>query len=82
MTKMGVTKMKLRSKNSKDVVEAKALLVFMMRSLCNYKCSFICNVLGNITQGRVSMLSSIGIRLMDEERYGGIVEEFLKSYAS
>ncbi|MDF2673149.1 MAG: hypothetical protein K0R09_1414, partial [Clostridiales bacterium] len=37
---------------------------------------------GNITQGRVSMLSSIGIRLMDEERYGGIVEEFLKSYAS
>jgi hypothetical protein len=39
-------------------------------------------VLGNITQARVSMLSSLGIRLIDEERYRGIVEEFMNCYAA
>jgi hypothetical protein len=39
-------------------------------------------ILGNVTQGRVSMLSSIGIRLIDEERYRGIVEEFLNYFAA
>ena len=80
--KMGVSKIKLHSKHCKGVVEAKALLVFMMRSLCNYKCSSICMVLGNITQARVSTLSSLGIRLIDEERYRGIVEEFMNCYAA
>jgi hypothetical protein len=82
INKMGTSKIKLYSKNSKKVVEAKALLVFMMRSLCNFKCSSICMVLGNITQGRVSMLSSIGIRLIDEKRYRGTVEEFLNCYTA
>jgi hypothetical protein len=82
INKMGVSKVKLHSKHCKRVVEAKALLVFMMRSLCNFKCSSICMVLGNITQARVSMLSSIGIRLIDEERYRGIIEEFMNCYAA
>lgn len=82
MAKMGISKIKLHSKHCKGVVEAKALLVFMMRSLCNFKCSDICRVLGNITQGRVSMLSSLGIRLIDEKSYGGMIEEFLNGYAS
>jgi REP element-mobilizing transposase RayT len=82
MAKMGVTMVKLRSKHSKSIIEAKALLVFMMRSLCNFKCSDICRLLGNVTQGRVSMLSSLGIKLMDEEQYRGIVEEFLEFYAA
>jgi hypothetical protein len=79
--KMGVCAVKLHSKNSKNLVEAKALLVFMMRSLCNYKCSTICKVLGNITQGRVSMLSSIGIKLIDDDKYSGLVNEFMENYA-
>jgi REP element-mobilizing transposase RayT len=82
MAKMGVSKIKLHSKHCKGVIEAKALLVFMMRSLCNYKCSSICMVLGNITQARVSMLSSLGIKLIDDERYYEIVEEFMKCYAA
>lgn len=80
--KMGVSKTKLHSKNSKGLVEAKAILVFMMRSLCNFKCCTICKVLGNITQARVSTLSSLGIRLIDEERYRGIVEEFMNCYSA
>lgn len=80
--KMGVSQVKLYSKYCKGVVEAKALLVFMMRSLCNLKCNSICMVLGNITQARVSMLSSIGISLIDKEIYRGIVEEFMNCYAA
>jgi hypothetical protein len=82
MDRMEVSQVKMRSKHSKSVVEAKALLVFLLRSLCNFKCSDICRILGNITQGRVSELSSLGIQLIDEERYRGIVEEFLDWYAA
>lgn len=81
-SKMGISKVKLYSKNSKHVQNAKALVVFMMRSLCNFKCNDICAVLGNITQGRVSMLSSIGIGLIDDIRYRSIVEEFMSCYAA
>jgi hypothetical protein len=82
MDKMGVSQAKLRSKHCKRVVEAKALLVFLYRSLCNFKCSDICRMLGNITQSRVSVLSSIGIKLMDDKRYEYIVEEFLNCYGA
>ncbi len=82
LSKMGVTDAKLHSKHNRSMVETKALLVFMMRSLCNYKCKDICRILGNITQSRVSMLSSIGIKLIDEDRYKGVVTEFLNSYAA
>jgi hypothetical protein len=82
MSRMEVSDLKLRTKHSRSATEAKAILVFLMRSLCNYKCSEICRVLGNITQGRVSMLSSIGIMLIDDERYKDIVMEFLDYYAA
>jgi hypothetical protein len=39
-------------------------------------------MLGNITQGRVSMLSSLGLKLVDDERYKGIVKEFLGFYTA
>jgi REP element-mobilizing transposase RayT len=79
--KMGVSDLKMYSKHSRKVVEAKALFVFLTRSLCNYKCSEICKVLGNITQARVSMLSSLGISLLDDERFKDIIREFLDYYA-
>jgi REP element-mobilizing transposase RayT len=82
MYKMGVSDLKMYSKHSRKVVEAKALFVFLTRSLCNYKCCEICKILGNITQARVSMLSSLGISLLDDERYRDIVREFLEFYAA
>lgn len=82
LSKMDISDTKLHSKHSRSMVEVKALLVFMMRSLCNFKCKDICKVLGNITQSRVSMLSSIGIELIDEERYRGMVNEFISCYAA
>lgn len=82
ISRMDISKRKLHSKHSKGVVEAKAVLVFLLRSLCNYKCSDICKILGNITQARVSMLSSLGIKLVDDTRYMTIVDEFMNCYSS
>lgn len=78
-SKMNVLAIRLQTKHFREVVEAKALLVLLMRSMCNYKCSDICKTLGNITQGRVSSLSSLGVRLIEtNEKYRSIIEEFIK----
>lgn len=83
VSKMDIPKVKLYMKHERKLVKAKALIVILMRSLCNYKCSNICKVLGNITQARVSKLSSIGIDLIDkDERFRGIVEEFMICFAA
>jgi putative transposase len=81
--KLEVSEEDIKMKNSRGVVEAKALLVVLMRSLCNFTCTAICSKLGNITQSRVSKLSSRGIELVSkDEKYRGIVREFLESYAA
>jgi REP element-mobilizing transposase RayT len=46
--KLNVSHIKVHMKNSKKMVEAKALIVIIMRSLCNAKCGEICHVLGGI----------------------------------
>jgi putative transposase len=81
-SKMNIPSIAVSMKGSQSLVEAKALLVLLMRSLCNIKCSEICTVLGNITQSRVSKLSSIGIDLViNDKRYSKIVWEFLEGAA-
>lgn len=81
-SKLNITMKALCMKGSKKLVNAKALVVILMRSLCNYKCVEICNILGNITQVRISKLSSIGIDLViKNEQYSNIVEDFIKCYA-
>ena len=53
-----------------------------MKSLCNLKSSDISSILGNITQSRISKLSTIGIELIGtEKKYENIIEEFIKCYA-
>jgi len=82
-SKLSILEIKLHMKYSRELVEAKALIVLLMRSLCNFKCSDICKVLGNISQVRVSELSSIGINLIDRnDKYKGIVKEFIECYAT
>jgi putative transposase len=83
ISKLGVHEEDIRMKYSRGILDAKALLVVMMRSLCNSKCTDICNILGNITESRVSKLSSRGIGLVSrEEKYRHIIKEFLESYAA
>lgn len=81
--KFNIPKIKMHMKFSREIIEAKSLLVILMRSLCNNKCSEICSILGNITAARVSKLSSIGIELISKnEGYRNIVEEFIAEYGS
>ena len=69
-------------KHSRHLVEARALTVVLMRSICNFKISDISMVLGNITQARVSRLSTIGIELIGtDKKYENIIEEFICNFS-
>ncbi|MCB2292980.1 transposase [Clostridium algoriphilum] len=81
-SRMDISKIHLYIKYSRKFVHAKALAVVLMRSLCNFKSSDISSTLGNITQARVSKLSTIGIDLIgSNEKYENIIGDFIKSYA-
>jgi len=81
-SKMNISKLQLFMKYSRKLVHAKALTVVLMRSLCNFKSCDISTALGNITQARVSRLSTIGIDLIGtDEKYENIIGDFIKSYA-
>ena len=81
-SKMNVSKIHLCMKYSRTLVQAKALTVVLMRSLCNFKSSDISSTLGNITQARISMLSTIGINLIGtNEKFENIIGDFIKCYA-
>lgn len=81
--KMSIPPIALKMKSARKLVDARALVAVLMRSLCNYGCNQIGSVLGNITQARISALSSIGIELiLTKANYQGIVEEFMLKYAA
>jgi len=81
-SKMNISKIHLYTKYSRKLVHAKALTVVLMRSFCNFKSSDISGILGNITQSRISKLSTIGIELIgSEEKYENIIYDFIKSHA-
>ena len=80
-SKMNILKFHFHMKYSRQFVHAKALAVVLMRSLCNFKSKDICSTLGNITQARVSSLSTIGIGLIGtEKKYENIINDFIKCY--
>ncbi|MDF2880614.1 MAG: hypothetical protein K0R54_1171 [Clostridiaceae bacterium] len=68
----------LRMKNSRSATEKRAVFVLLMRSLCNFKYRDICEIIGNITQSRVSMLCNIGVQLINsKEDYAGLLDEII-----
>ncbi|WP_027622968.1 transposase [Clostridium lundense] len=74
----GINEMMLYVKNNKNARIIRALAALLMRSLCNYKCSDICKVLGNITQSRVSKLCSIGVEIISTGgKYKNIIDKFI-----
>nr|WP_246578297.1 transposase [Clostridium frigoris] len=81
-SEMNISKIHFHTKYSRNFVNAKALAVVLMRSLCNFNSKDISNTLGNITQARVSRLSTIGIDLIGtEEKYQNIIGDFIICYA-
>jgi len=80
--KMNVPKLLLNSKYVRKILHAKALTIVLMKMLGDFKSIYISSVLGNITQARISKLSSIGVELISsEKKYENIIEEFIKCYA-
>lgn len=77
----GIKKVMLYVKNSRNTKVARALAALLMRCLCDFKCSDICKIFGNITQSRVSKLCSIGVELIStEDKYRNIIEKFIFQY--
>jgi chromosomal replication initiation ATPase DnaA len=78
----GIKKVMMYVKNNRNTKVARALAALLMRSLCNFKMKHICEVLGNITESRVSKLCSIGVELIStEDRYRDIVNKFILKQA-
>lgn len=79
---MNISKTNLYTKYNKNVVKARALLVLLLRNLCNSSCKDICGIIGNITQSRVSKLCDIGKDLITyDEKYKNIVYEFIDNFS-
>ncbi|MEW8956758.1 MAG: transposase, partial [Clostridium sp.] len=68
----------IQTKNLRQVSNSKALMIILMRSLCNMNYDEICRIIGNLTESRVSKLSNMGLSLIsDDIRYKNIFNEFL-----
>lgn len=69
-------------KNRKST-EFKGVCIFLMRTFCNYTHKQICEAVGNITEGSISRLCSVGYRCVKEdERYKNIIELLLRRAAA
>ncbi|MBP1744990.1 MAG: transposase IS200-family protein [Firmicutes bacterium] len=81
--KTGVESLLIYAKNSRSALNARAIAAFLLRSLCNCRCSDICRILGNITQSRASGLTRIGLDLViNNILYRDMVDEFISTYSS
>ena len=82
MKEMEISKVRLLAKNTRGSLKSKAIMVFLMRCLCNMKCSDICRLFGNMTQSRISRLCRIGVELYEEDKkYKDIVDKFIEMHA-
>jgi putative transposase len=78
IAKTGIDRDWLRMKYNREATESKALCVFLMRSMCGLTYTEICSVVGNLSQTRVSSLTSLGIKVVyTNQSYKGFVEDFL-----
>ncbi|MNP39755.1 hypothetical protein D3C76_1333430 [compost metagenome] len=66
------------SKNVREFVHIRALIVTMLRSLCDINIKSICSLLGNICASNVSRLSSVGVDLlMNNSIYSNLIDEYV-----
>lgn len=80
---MDVTRARTLTKNTRGSIEAKAMLVFLMRCICNLRCIDICKIFGIMTESRVSKLCRIGLELYDKDvMFRNKVENFISLYAN
>ncbi|MFD3158321.1 transposase [Haloimpatiens sp. FM7330] len=79
----GMPEWQIVLKNKRCNTKNKALYVFMLKCLCCLEDKDICEILGNITQSRVSTLCSMGIDIvLKDDKYKNIINDFLDSKTS
>jgi putative transposase len=77
--KTNIKKAMFQTKYNREATKAKALLVLLMKNLCNFNAGKVCSVLGNITQANVSRLTGIGLNLINtNDKFNLIFEGFVK----
>jgi len=73
----------LKMKNCSSSTHVRALFVFFMRNLCNYKYKDICSLIGNLTESRVSSLCVLGMNLSNyDPKYNNLIDEFISNSAA
>ena len=76
-----INKIMLCLKYQKKYRSVRAILVLLLRNLCNLSCKDICAILGNITASSVSKLCSLGVVLIShDENHKKIVCDFMEEY--
>lgn len=74
-----VEKKMLRWKYKREAKESRALCIFLVRYYCDFTYKQICSLIGRLTLTRVSELSNIGLKLIEEDRrYTNIMDDFIK----
>lgn len=70
----GIEESFLNIKYSHSITELRAVSVFLLRHFCNLRQKEICDLIGNITQSRVSALGAQGIKfIMKGRKYEDII---------
>lgn len=81
LNKFKIEKTVLYIKYKKEIISVKAILVLLLRNLCNISCKGICGILGNITSSGISKLSMLGASLIsNDDRYKNIMNDFMAEY--
>ena len=79
MEKINATKAVLLMRNSSKTVEQRAIFALFLRCFCNFSYRAICEVMGSISQSRVSTLCGLGVDLIRERlEYKGLMAEFIE----
>lgn len=77
--KLNLRKERIHVRYSRDSMEAKSLIMYLMRCMCNYTCREMCATIGGITQSTVSRYCIQGLNLLEKEKYREIADGFLET---
>ncbi|WP_238881377.1 transposase [Clostridium sp. YIM B02551] len=78
-SKYKISKKLIIAKFIREYKHFKAILVAMVRCLCNLQINQISKLIGDITDSRTSSLGMLGIELLTNNKvYEGLIEEFIK----
>ncbi len=79
--RMNLRRENIHVKYSRETMEAKAIVMYLMRCLCNFTCRDMCGNIGAITQSTASKYCIKGRELLEQEKYRGLVDDFLRDCA-